>query len=289
MSYNLDSCAMLVEFNASVWTARKLDRAVSDEVVAEKKAGARGAARVNKNLLAGREELERIQKFVAAVRVWVYTHTIPWSDSGQRLLPAAQFLSFDAEMQQRQAEFNRMVEEFVTVYPTLITAQALALGDMFDRNEYPAPDSIAQKFAFTYSFIPVPSAGDFRVDVGNAAQKELRERLERVAEDRLKQAMRDLWGRLHEHLSRMSDRLKVDVVGGEPKPRRFHETMISGGVELCDILDTLNVTKDTELERASKQLRAILQHKDAATLREDLVMREDTRTKVDALLSKLSF
>ena len=24
--YNLDTCSMLVEFNASVWTARKLDK-----------------------------------------------------------------------------------------------------------------------------------------------------------------------------------------------------------------------------------------------------------------------
>ena len=51
---------MLVEFNASVWTARKLDRSTSEEVVNSKNAAAKDAARVNKHLLAGRNELEEI-------------------------------------------------------------------------------------------------------------------------------------------------------------------------------------------------------------------------------------
>jgi hypothetical protein len=38
---------MLVEFNASVWTARKLDRSTTDEVVSNKNAGSKDAARVN--------------------------------------------------------------------------------------------------------------------------------------------------------------------------------------------------------------------------------------------------
>ena len=59
-TYNLDTCAMIVEFNTSVWTARKLDRKVSDEVVHDKSAAAKGAARVNKSLMAGRSELEDI-------------------------------------------------------------------------------------------------------------------------------------------------------------------------------------------------------------------------------------
>jgi len=287
--YNLDTSAMLVEFNASVWTARKLDRAVSDEVMTEKHAGSRGAARVNKNLLAGRGELEKIQKFVAGVRNWLYTNTLPWSDSGLRLLPATQFVAFDAKMQEFESEFRLLVADFVIVYPTLITAQALALGQMFDRGEYPPASTIASKFAFGYNFVPVPSAGDFRVDVGNEAQRELQEKLEQVSAERLNSAMRDLWERLHEHLTRMSDRLKVDVVAGEEKPRRFHDTLVTGGAELCDMLDALNVTRDTELERASKSLRQILDGKDADTLRKDLTTRESTLTKVDELLSKLNF
>ena len=75
--YNIDTCALLVEFNASVWTARKLDRGVTDEVIYEKGAGAKDAARVNKHLLAGRPELEVIQKHVGMIRTFVYDNTLP--------------------------------------------------------------------------------------------------------------------------------------------------------------------------------------------------------------------
>ena len=48
--------------------------------------------------------------------------------------------------------------------------------------------------------MPVPTAGDFRVDVGNAAQDELRERLNKIVEglyDRLHKIMHELpkWGK----------------------------------------------------------------------------------------------
>ena len=40
----LSAVSMLVEFNASVWTARKLDRKASDEVIQSNNAGSDGAA-----------------------------------------------------------------------------------------------------------------------------------------------------------------------------------------------------------------------------------------------------
>ena len=100
--YAIDTCAMLVEFSASVWTARKLDRKVSDEVVASKSAGSKAAARVNKNLLAGRDELDVIQAHVTSVRNYVYDNTLPWSDSGLRLLPTIRFTEFNARMQEEE-------------------------------------------------------------------------------------------------------------------------------------------------------------------------------------------
>jgi hypothetical protein len=66
--YNIDTCALLVEFASSVWTARKLDKTATDEVVYNKRAASKDAARVNKHLLAGRNELELVQQHVTAAR-----------------------------------------------------------------------------------------------------------------------------------------------------------------------------------------------------------------------------
>ncbi len=287
--FNLDTCAMLVEFNASVWTARKLDKSTTDEVVTNKNAAAKDAARVNKHLLAGRTELDTVQQMIGRARNYVYDHTLPWSDSGLRLLPTVNFIAFNEKMSQFEEEFESLVASFIGIYPTLITAQALALGDMFKRDDYPTANEIMTKFAFRVGYLPVPTAGDFRVDIGNAAQEELKEKLNRMAEERVDAAMRDIRARLGEHLKRMSDRLTTDYVQGEAKQRRFHDSLVDGALELCDLTKALNVVNDVGLETARRDLEQALLGITPNELRKNEHIRQDTKKAVDAILNKFSF
>jgi hypothetical protein len=287
--YNIDSCALLVEFNASVWTARKLDKSATDEVVISKRAGAKDAARVNKHLLAGRGELDTIQKFVGNVRTYVYENTLPWSDTGIRLLPTARFMEFNDRMGQLEEDFTKIVNEFVTVYPSLITAQAMALGDMFDRNEYPSAGEMAHKFSFRLNYMPVPKAGDFRVDVGNEAQTELQNKLAQLADERVEFAMQEARERLKTHLERMMERLKVEEVNGKVVKGRIHDSLVEGGLELCDVLKSLNLTGDKDLEQARAKLEAVLRSVDADDLRKHDSARVEVRTQVADIMDKFNF
>jgi hypothetical protein len=287
--YNIDTCSLLVEFNASQWTARKLDRSTTDEVIRGKSAGDKGAARVNKNLLAGRKELEVINQHIGAVRTYVYDNTLPWSDSGIRLLPSTKFMEFNQIMQDYEDKFSELVDEFIGVYPTLITAQAMALGDMFKRDEYPSPHELKHKFSFRINFMPVPSAGDFRVDVGNEAQKELQEKLSNLADERIEHAMRDIKTRLKEHLDRMSDRLTVDYVDNNAVTRKFHDSLLDTAHELCDMAKVLNITHDPDLEAARSALASAINGVDVQDLRKDMYARKEVKASVDAIRSAFSF
>jgi hypothetical protein len=280
---------MLVEFNASVWTARKLDKTTTNEVVASKNAGAKDAARVNKHLLAGRTELDIIQQAVGRARQFVYDNTAPWSDSGLRLLPTINFMKFTERMNDFEEEMETLVKAFVVIYPTLITAQALALGDMFKRDDYPSANEMMTKFSFRVNYMPVPSSGDFRVDVGNQAQAELKARLESLTQERIDSAMADVRERLSTHLKRMSDRLTTDYIGGEAKQRRFHDTLVDGALELCDLTKALNVTNDVALETARSQLEQLLVGVTPADLRKNEAIRQDVKRNVDAILDKFNF
>ena len=286
---NIDTCAMLVEFNASVWTARKLDKTTTNEVVASKNAGAKDAARVNKHLLAGRTELDIIQQAVGRARQFVYDNTAPWSDSGLRLLPTVNFMKFTERMNDFEEEMETLVKAFVVIYPTLITAQALALGDMFKIDDYPSANEMMTKFSFRVNYMPVPSSGDFRVDVGNQAQAELKARLESLTQERIDSAMADVRERLSTHLKRMSDRLTTDYIGGEAKQRRFHDTLVDGALELCDLTKALNVTNDVTLETARSQLEQLLVGVTPTDLRKNEAIRQDVKRNVDAILDKFNF
>lgn len=286
---NIDTSALLVEVAVSTWTARVLDKRVTDEVVRDKGAAQKSAARVNKSLLAGRPELEEINKHVTDARQYVYAHTLPWSDSGLRLLPTAEFMKFNERLQMFAEEFEDKVKAFVAIYPSLITAQAMALGDMFNRDDYPSADSLQHKFAFRINYLPVPSAGDFRIDVGNEAQDELRAQLEKLAQERVANAMQDIKDRLREHLLRMSDRLTTDIVDDKAKGRRFTSSLIDGARDLCELAKSLNVVKDVALEQARRDLEAAIGDHNADDLRENDTARAAVKAKVDTILGKMSW
>lgn len=287
--YSLSTSTMLVEFNASVWTARILDKKVTGEVCTDKSAKS-GAARVNKSLMAGRNELAEIQALVTEARTYVYANTAPWSDAGQRWLPTARLIKFDHRMDDFKARFMDLVENFVGLYPTLITAQAMTLGDMFNRDDFPAASEIARKFAFSYDFFPLPSARDFRVDISNDAQRELQARLEETMKKRVDNALGDVQERLVDHLKRMSDRLVTEYDNdGKPKARKFHHTLVDGAFELCDLVKDINVTGDKRLADARIALENALAGCTADSLRADEGKREDVKKEVDSLLGLFNF
>src|ERR1035437_7038049 len=276
-NFNLNSVALICEFNSSVWTARKLDRKKSDEVVMGAGAKSKGAARVNKDLLAGRPELAAIGAHVTEARNYVYDNTIPWSDNGQRLLIGARFPKFNQHMEAFKDRFDFIVGDFVTLHPTLITAQAMALGDMFNRSEFPQASEIAHKFAMSCEYFPVPMSGDIRVDIGNQAQDELRARLEAMADARVTRAMAEGNDKFVAHLKRMADRLvsDTDVVTGESVSRRFTETLVSGAFELCDMVADYNFTNDPVMVQARQALESALAGVTTVNLRQDPGKRED--------------
>jgi len=63
----IHTSAMLVELNISNWTAKKLDRRVSEDVDAANETKAR-SGNYNKNLLAGTQVLDSIIKYSANAR-----------------------------------------------------------------------------------------------------------------------------------------------------------------------------------------------------------------------------
>ena len=165
----------------------------------------------------------------------------------------------------------------------------MALGNMFNRNDYPHPDDIEHRFRFNVNYMPVPSSGDFRVDIGNDAQEELKAKLSKLADERVEHAVKDIKTRLLEHLKRMSDRLIVDMVSGSAVPRKFHDSLLDGAHDLCELAGSLNIINDPQLEQARKALKQAINGVDVKDLRKDMPTRQDIKAQVDDVLSKFTF
>jgi hypothetical protein len=284
-SVGIHTSAMLIELSISTWTARKLDKRVSQEIDFDKGTKTR-AGNYNKNLMAGTEMLDAIVKYAANVRAWHNKQTLPWSDSGLRLLPMANFMEYKAQLGTLETNYNTLVDRFLTSYPDLVSAAAFTLGTLFDREDYPVVEKVKDKFGFKYFFSPVPVAGDFRVDTHEAALRELHMQYEEEFDRRLQGAMKEAWTRLYECLDHMKDRLSDD---GD-KPKIFRDSLVSNAKELIEILPKLNITNDPKLEQARVDLsQALMGIDDAKELRDNKTVRQDVRARVDEILNKFDF
>ena len=274
--------AMLVDLNIAIYSGRKQDRATQAEVTTAKGSGSKKAASVYKNLFAECKELDAITKFQARARSEHYRLTMPWNDRGARLLPTMSLLDYKQVMNRYQSEFDLLVDAFLVKYSTLVAAAAFQLGTLFDRKEYPDVAQVARRFRMDIAFVPLPTSGDFRLDVESEVQRELMEQYDRRLAEQLASATKDSWTRLFEALSRLSDRLTVDEDG---KRKIFHDTIVTGAVELCELLTAMNVTQDPQLESARRQLQEVLLGVTPKELRDEDGTRVLTKQKVDQILS----
>lgn len=274
--------AVLVDLNISVWTGRVRDKQASDEVVASNQAKSKQAARVIKSLFADEPKLAAIVNLSQIIRNWHHANTLPWSDTGTRLLPMENFLTYKRELSEWEDQFNTAVGVFLQDYPVLISAAAFRLGNLFSRSEYPSQGALARKFNIGASFHPVPESGDFRIKVQDEELQELRDQYEAQATSRLETAMGDIWQRLHGVLTRMSTQFGFD----EGRKKRIHQSMFDSARGLVNLMSALNVTKDPELERARLDLAQALETMNAEDIRKYEAARVQAKRAADALLTQ---
>ena len=204
--FDLGSRAMLVCLNISHWTARKLDKRVSEDAI--KRYGIeRGLGRYNKSLVDKRATAA-IASVVNEARAVYFAYTLPWQDGGNRLLPAKAFAKFTEKMRNLRWDFEREVAIFVADYDGHVERARIGLGDIFNEADYPPASEIADKFAFNTSIMPMPDADDFRVTLSDDVLQGVRAALVGEIETRTKTAHNDLVGRVNEVLTTMATSLR---------------------------------------------------------------------------------
>lgn len=279
----LQSSAMLLTLNISMYTGRKADKKVKDEVLIDKGAHAKNAASVYKSLFAGDADLDAINTFQARARREIAAVTLPWSDNGTRMVSTRNFFEVSQLLSSLRVEFETLVNKFVAGYALKVSNAAFALGDMFDRSEYPDPAEIKHRFAFNYAFEPVPSSNDFRVDLHNEAVQMLQQHYSKTAQQRLDAAMQDVWMRVMDEVTRLRDKLIVPEEGKRP---RIFATTFDGFKELVGSLEALNITNDPKLEDVRVQLKNALEPVDLDSIRESDEVRESVKEKMQRVLDK---
>jgi hypothetical protein len=283
---SISASAVLVELNISVWPATIKDERISEQVTNAASAVA-DAGQFRKNLFAGTSLRKDIEKHAARARLYNNMRTLPWADKGERLLPTKLFMDWKISMSTYQHSFDTMCDTFFQNYGILVSQAQTNLRGLFNPDDYPPLEEVKEKFAFNLTVKPVPESGDFRLDIPATDLAEIKQEFENQQTQKLADAMRTPWERLHTMLTAMSDKL---AKGKDADAKmRWHDSFISNPLELCQLLTAMNISNDPKLEEARKQLELTMLGTNLEALKEDVGAREDLKSKVDGILGKFNW
>jgi len=282
---SISSSAMLAELSISVWTGRKLDKSATRQTTDANNAEA-GIGSFHKKLLGDCAELVAISKFASNVRSFHYHSTMPWSDLGMRLLPTTMYMDYMRELTAQEQEFSKLVETFLQAYSWAQMQAQVKLGALYNPDEYPTVDALTHKFKFRHAQMPVPDAGDFRLDIGAEASKAVSDQYAKHYQAMLNDAMGDVWQRTYDALSKMSERLNYE---SKDDKKVFRDSLVDHVHEMVGLLSKFNVTGDARMEAMRVQLDNVMAGVSADGLRESDAHRKDVKQKVDAVLNQMKW
>lgn len=284
MSNAISSRAMLASINISVWEARKQDKALTHEINAAHNA-ADDAARVHKSLIA-RKAFADIDAVAREARRMHYARTLPWADSGTRLLSNEGFAAWSDRVADLGARFDAAADAFDSAYPALYAQARIDLNGMFKEEDYPNPRDIRRRFSFSRRIWAMPTAADFRIDLANGESDRIRAEIQAEIDATMKAANRDIAERVETVVSAMVDKLgayKPAAKKGEKSEGIFRDSLVENIRDLAGLLPSLNVTGNVKLADIGARLAA-LGAPDAAQLRDSDNIRTSTAAAAAAIL-----
>ncbi len=193
---NLSEKGLLVNLKIGYWSGKKNDKQIARDVEAQHHT--KDAGKYKKNLISD-TELKVVQSRAAELRKYVYEHTMPWGDNGDRLLPAKHYMVFCSEFRTLQFSFQDAVSNFLFHYPTLVTEAQTKLKTMFRAADYPAADKMKSKFRLELSCEAIAQLDDFRLQVDELELETLREKMQEDYSRRVADATKDIWDRIRDY------------------------------------------------------------------------------------------
>ena len=284
---NLTHDAMLVSLRIAAWSGRLYDRQASTHVAVHHEAST-AAGRYNKCLLP-KTAFAAINSTMSAARTAHYAQSLPWDDQGSRLLPVANYERYTELMDGLRERMVRERARFIEDYEDNIDKARLDLGKLFRIAEYPSKEDLHGKFGMRYRIIPVPDADHFMAKLASDDTDRVKRDIESQIEERLHDAVGDLYRRLGEAVERVSERLREDDEG---KPLVFRDSMIGNIRELVDIVPRLNIFGDETLAQLCGQVKEKIAGVEPDALRPsksfDPAARASVKREADALKERFA-
>lgn len=289
----LQKHAMLINVNIKKWNNNRQSKAGTARL--EKEFGIENGYKQKKRVRAYKsaidpEHLKPMDKICNAFRTYIYEKTLPYDNSGKRLLPASIFEKVNNEIRSFKDDFDQEKETIRANFESWKRQAELDLNGLYNAADYPSNGDLDKKYQYRIDFEPVPAASAFEADILDKYAAEIRQQIEKNSNKTIENALSDCWKRIFDNVSALAKKMhekKTDNKTGQETTPIFRNSIIENINDLVELLPDLNITNDRELENMRQKLQDNLAGIDPAELRESKESRQEIAEKADNILQDL--
>lgn len=277
---SLANKAILAKLSISRYAARIQDKE-SRKIIAKTFGSAIEATLVSKKLLDPRDPIvARVSSAINAIKAYHRINTVPWDYDGTGILRSIKYSKYAQNMRQLFDEYFEAVKEYIKAFLSLKKNAETFLGNLYDDNDYPSEHELNHKFKIDLEILPIPQAGDFRVDLPIEDMKEIEKNLVDAENKKMAEAMAKLSRRLYDPVKHMVEELTKEK-------SRIHRSLIGNIEKIVEVLPDLNLLEDSILEDLRKEVEEKLCQIPIEEIRESDFVKSEAKKTAKELANKI--
>ena len=235
---SIQNKAVLVDLKISTWSAIATDRKISEEINITK-TGSNNSGKYMKKLLPSNNQIKQIQKLANQLRRDFHSITLDWEGTS-RIMPIEKLDEWMKAYNDYLQQWNSAIERFVDAYPESINKAQLALGDLFNINDYPEPQDIHKYFGLTQKLKAIPT-DDFRFETDSETIKQLQEDAKNAAEQQTNKVIKAFLEKLLLDINRV-------INATDPSAKRTRGSLFTTLQNTLNNAKAFNLNSDPELD-----------------------------------------
>lgn len=217
------------------------------------------------------------------------THTLPYIDRGDRILPNVMYEEYTTNLRQRSNKTESLKAKLMPNYDTFVqqdiqarSASAIAKGLPVKASidDYPTAHEFERRMGFDIRFSPLPDRKHFLFDLSDADVSNFTQAMQ----DAERAAHNDAVSRMLEPLKHLVEKLNKPI-GTDGSI--FRDSAIENVVEGCELAKKLLIDAPPEVTGSIDELVSEMTKYHGSWLRESPVVREQAAKKLDDIAKQM--
>ena len=232
---------------------------------------------VKTKFMRANPEFDALIKLIPMSRNRLRDLTLPWDDSGDRLLSMMSRAKFANRVKVANQKFLDAINDLYNKYDSRIPLVQKALGNAVNDVVIPTKEEVCNAFTFNVSYKPIADMADFRVQAEQEVIDEMRTAYNDSLNAQLQSATNNIWERVHPLLDKLRAQL-TDNDNGTSK--RLYASLVTDANEVADLMKACNFVNDAKISSAHGKLARAIDGVTIETLRNSATQRADILNQV---------